>query len=131
MRAKVIKELIASEEVEHKCLTSWINYNPIIRDYYCKIHNEGKRTLGKGRSLKMMGLRAGVSDIFLYYPTDKYHGLWLEVKRNKNYTKSERSTPTWIAQELFMENVKSVGYDAHFCFGWIHGKEIVENYLSR
>jgi hypothetical protein len=52
------------------------------------------------------------------------------VKRNKIYTKSERKTKTWLAQEQFQEAVKSVGYDAYFCFGWIHGKEIIENYLS-
>jgi hypothetical protein len=76
-----------------------------------------------------MGLRPGASDIFIYYPTKSHPGLWLEVKRNKKYTKSERSTPTWIAQEKFIETVKSVGYAGFFCYGWVDGKEIIEHYL--
>lgn len=77
-----------------------------------------------------MGLRPGVSDLFIYYPNKISHGLWLEVKKNKKYTNSERNTPSWIAQEIFHEQVKRVGFSAEFCFGWVHGKEIIENYLK-
>jgi hypothetical protein len=79
-----------------------------------------------------MGLRAGVSDLFIYHPSKSgtYPGLYLEMKRNKKYTNSERSKPTWIAQEKFQETVRSVGYAAYFCYGWIDGKNIIEQYLS-
>jgi hypothetical protein len=76
-----------------------------------------------------MGLRPGVSDLLVYYPNKVFHGLFLEMKRNRKYTAYERRTPTWIAQEQFMNNVKDIGYSANFCFGWEHGKEIIENYL--
>lgn len=77
-----------------------------------------------------MGLRPGVSDLFIYYPTKTYSGLWLEMKRNKVYTPSERNTATWKAQETFQRKAKEVGYAAHFCYGWEHGKEIIEDYLT-
>lgn len=76
-----------------------------------------------------MGLRAGVSDLLIYYPTRSYHGLWIEVKRNKIYTKSEILTATWIAQQEFIDNVKSVGFAGHFCYGWEDAKNIIDNYL--
>ncbi len=76
-----------------------------------------------------MGLRPGVSDLLIYYPTKSFAGLWLEVKRNKKYTTSERSTSTWILQEKFLENVKSIGYAGEFCYGWEDGKRIIEQYL--
>lgn len=76
-----------------------------------------------------MGLRSGVSDLFIYYPTKSFHGLWLEVKRNKNYSPSERKTDTWIAQEEFIRLVKSVGYAGYFCYGFEDGKNIIESYL--
>ncbi len=108
---------------------TWLSYHPIVRDFFCKNNNEGKRTVAQGHNLKLMGLRPGVSDLFIYYPTTTYHGLFLEVKRNKKYTKSERLTDTWIAQEKFIETVKSVGYQGHWCYGWEDGKKIIEAYL--
>jgi len=124
-----VKSLVPSESQEQKALVKWLSYHPIVRDYFCKNDNEGKRTAIQGFNLKLAGLRPGVSDLFIYYPTKTSHGLWLEMKRNKKYTLSERSQPSWIAQDIFHEQVKRVGYCAEFCFGWEHGKEIVENYL--
>lgn len=77
-----------------------------------------------------MGLRPGVSDIFVYYPNGTYHGLWLEIKRNMNYPPSAKMTPTWTAQEKFQEIVKGVGFDAHFCYGAEHAIKIIENYMT-
>lgn len=111
-------------------LVTWLNYHPLLKEFFCKNDNEGKRTPIQGHNLKRLGLRSGVSDIFIYYPTKTYHGLWLEVKRNKKYSKSERSANSWLAQEKFIDRVKSVGFAGHFCYGWNEGKEIIENYLN-
>ena len=129
MSRMTLKELIPSENQEQRALVNWLNYHPIVRKFFLKNNNEGKRTPAQGYNLKLMGLRTGASDLLIYYPTKTYHGLFLEVKRNKKYTKSERSTETWIAQENFIESVKSVGYQGHFCYGFIDGKEIIESYL--
>ena len=79
--------------------------------------------------MKLLGLRPGVSDLFIYHPTSTFHGLWLEIKRAKIYSRSERNTDSWIAQEKFIEVVKSAGYAGEFCFGWVDGKRIIESYL--
>ena len=118
-----------SENQEQRALVKWLSYHPVLKDYYCKLNNEGKRSLAQGYNLKLMGLRPGVSDILVYFPTKTHHGLFLEVKRCKNYTKSERSTMTWLAQEEFLSIVKRVGFAGEMCFGWLHGKEIIERYL--
>ena len=76
-----------------------------------------------------MGLRSGVSDLFIYYPTKTYHGLWIEMKRNKKYTPSERKTDSWLAQEEFIKTIKSVGYWGEFCYGFSDAKVIVDCYL--
>lgn len=107
----------------------WLRYHPILKDLVIKIDNEGKRTPLQGHRLKKMGLRPGASDLFISYPSKSYAGLYLEVKRDKKYTVSEQSTPSWIAQTEFQRKVKSVGFDAHFCYGWLEGKRIVEKYL--
>lgn len=86
----------------------------------------------QGHRLKELGLRPGVSDLFIFHPSKNkvYPGLYLEVKRNKNYTTSERTTSTWLEQVKFQERVKGVGYAAYFCYGWEDGKRIIEQYLS-
>lgn len=126
---KSLKNKIPCEDVEHRALVKWLAYHPLLKDLFCKNNNEGKRTDVQGHNLKLMGLRPGVSDIFIYFPTKKFHGLWLEIKRNKKYTKSEMSTPTWAAQEEFLKTVKSVGFSGEFCYGWVNGVEIINEYL--
>jgi hypothetical protein len=120
---------IPSERDEQRWLVNWLNLHPVLRDFYCKLDNEGKRTPRQGYHLKLAGLRPGVSDLFIYYPTSSYCGLWLEVKQNRKYMRSERLTKTWVAQENFARIVKSVGYSAKTCYGWFDGKRIVEEYL--
>ncbi len=130
MRSRMTsKTEIPTENQEQRAIVTWLNYHPIVRDYFFKTNNEGKRTEGQGWNLKLMGMRPGASDLFIYYPTKNHHGLFLEVKRNKKYTKSERNTPTWIAQEKFIETVKSVGFAGEFCYGFENGIKIIEDYL--
>lgn len=124
-----IKRLIPSEGQEQRALIQWINYHPIVRNYYLKIPNEGKRSLANGWNLKQEGLLPGASDLFIFYPTESFHGLFLEMKRNKEYTASERKTKSWIAQQQFLDTVRSAGYAGIIAFGWEHGKQIIEDYL--
>ncbi len=123
------KPLVASETQEQQALVKWLRLHPVLKDFFCKNDNEGKRTPQQGANLKRSGLRPGVSDIFIYYPSTSFHGLWIEMKRNKKYTKSEMNTPSWKAQELFIETVKSVGYEGKICYGWQDSVEIIERYL--
>lgn len=124
-----IKLVIPSEAQEQKSLVKWLSYHLVLRDHFCKIENEGKRTLAQGFHAKLMGLRPGVSDLFIYYPTKTYHGLFLEIKRNMNYPNSARKSDSWVAQENFISIVKSVGFSGQFGYGWIDSKRIIEEYL--
>lgn len=132
------KLLIPSEATEQRSLVKWLSYHPLVRDYFLKIDNEGKRTTieKKGKIIPVglfnafkMGLKPGAADLFIFYPTKKYHGLFLEVKRSKKYTPSEMRTDTWIAQQEFLNSVKSVGYAGEVCYGVEDGVSIVEAYL--
>jgi hypothetical protein len=125
----VVRINIASENQEQRAIVKWLGLHHILKNYYCKNNNEGKRTEAQGWNLKLMGLRPGVSDLLIYYPTKTYHGLFLEVKRNKKYTKSEMNTDTWVMQQEFLETVKSVGYEGKTCYGFLDGIRIIEEYL--
>jgi hypothetical protein len=124
-----MRAIIATEKQEQRALVKWLCLHPLLKDYFCKIDNEGKREPGHGCNAKLMGLRPGVSDIFIYRPTLTYHGLWLEMKRNKKYTKLETNSKTWQAQENFLRSVKTIGYEGKMCYGWEDGIRIIEEYL--
>lgn len=121
--------VVMTENQEQKALVKWLSYHPVLKRFYLKLNNEGKRTEQQGFNLKLMGLRPGASDMLIFYPTKTYHGLFLELKRNKKYTPSERSTNTWVLQEEFLKLVKSVGFSGEFCYGYLDAIKIIDAYL--
>lgn len=117
-------KLIATEEQEQISLMSWAMLHPICKDYLIHIPNEGKRTQYYGRKLKLLGLKPGVSDLFLAYPTPTFSGLWLEMKR-----KSKRCIIT-DTQQQWIHKMNAVGYAAYVAHGWEEAKNIIEDYLK-
>jgi VRR-NUC domain-containing protein len=111
-----------SEGKESLALVKWAYTHPILRDILVHIPNEGKRHPNVGFNLVAKGLRAGVSDFFIPYPTKSYHGLWIELKKTKYY-KIQPNQIEWI------ERMKSLGYAADFAYGWEDAKNKIEDYL--
>jgi hypothetical protein len=129
MRSRMTELPVPREWEEQVALVQWLNIHPILKELYLKNDNEGKRTPQQGFQAKRLGLKPGASDLFIFYPTIRFNGLWLEMKRNKIYTPSERNTVTWKAQEKFIKTVKSVGYQGHFCYGWEDAIRLINEYL--
>jgi len=132
MGPRMVKRLaIPSESQEQRWLVKWLTVHPKLKDFFCKNTNEGKRTPAQTWNLKLLGLRPGVSDLLIAFPSKSgcYAGLWLEVKRAMRYPPSAMKSDTWLAQVEWVERMKTVGFDAQFCYGWVHGKEIIERYL--
>lgn len=123
---------IPTENQEQRWLVKWLSLHPQLSEFFCKNNNEGKRTEAQTWNLKLMGLRPGVSDLFIPYPSKsgKYAGLWLEVKRNMHYPPSARKADSWRLQEIWIERMKTVGYHGDFCYGFEHGIKIIEEYLK-
>lgn len=63
---------------------------------------EGKRSLANASILKRMGMKAGVSDLFIPRKSTIYSGLWLELKVGKN-----KPTPM---QTAFLAKMLEEGY---------------------
>lgn len=124
------KNNIPLEREEQEYLVKWLSYHRLLSNCIIKIDNEGKRSPLQGARLKRQGLHRGASDLFIAYPTDTFSGLFLEVKRNKSYSNSEKNSKTWLAQVEFQQNVKKLGYQACTCYGWIDGVKIIEDYLT-
>lgn len=117
--------LEATEDQEQIALIEWAKTNPILRRYIVHPPNGGYRNKREGAKLKRMGTRKGVSDIFLPYPINGYHGLWLELKR-KNRLKSKLSEE----QIIWLQDMEQLGFCSKVAYGWEEAKLILETYLT-
>ena len=133
MSSRMMKPRISIplEYQEQRWLVKWIKCHHLIKEYVIKTNNEGVRSPQQGRMLKLMGMCVGASDLLIAYPNRNRTkaGLWLEVKRNMVYPPSAKRSASWIAEEMFIERMKIVGFDGKICYGWIDGKKIIEDYL--
>lgn len=94
---------------------------PALRLLYA-VPNGGSRHRLEAANLKRQGVKAGVPDMCLPYPSMGYHGLYIELKVGKN--KPSESQKEWIA------NLNKVGYRAVVCYGFNEARKEIENYLG-
>jgi hypothetical protein len=107
-----------TEDQEQIALMHWARLTPICRDYLIHIPNGGSRNVLEAKKFKAMGVKAGVSDLFLAYPSNRYGGLWIELKR-----KGGKLTEP---QRHWLSCMNNLGYKACVCYGWGEAKLIIE-----
>lgn len=86
------------------------------------VPNGGHRHIAVARKLKAEGVKAGVPDIFLPWPTRQGSGLFIEMKVGKN-----KVTP---AQQEWLDRLSNAGYKIALCYGWEQAKNVIEEYLN-
>lgn len=123
---KITPEQLAgdSEHSQQVALFSWAADNvgkyPQLKFMHA-IPNGGLRDVRTATSLKAEGVKAGVLDIFLPWPTQKWSGLYLEMKWGKNRLTEE--------QKEFIAFVQKY-YDYSVCYSWIEAKDKIIEYCS-
>jgi len=94
-----------------------------------KIHNEGIRSRSTNRLLPRLGMRAGASDLFFALPTKKYHGLWMEVKKDGwKFTSAQREHIE--RQNAFIDQQNKNGYLARLVIGVDEGIALINEYMK-
>lgn len=115
----------AHENVEQACLFRWANFYsgkyPEL-DLMYHIPNGGKRDKGTAKRLKAEGVKSGVPDICLPVARSNYHGLYIELKVNKN-----KPTET---QERWLTNLSKQDYHTAVCYGWEEASKTILKYLE-
>lgn len=96
-----------SESSIQKAVMEWVNLHPVIKKFIIHIPNEGKRTARYGKSLKDMGMRAGVSDLFVAMQRHGYIGAWIELKSHQGVLS--------FAQKQFLYDMESQNYFTMVC----------------
>ncbi len=115
----------AHEDVEQGYLFQWAARQECILPELWLLHhipNEGKRSLAAGAKQKRQGLKAGVPDLCLPVPKGHFHGLYIELKVNKNKTTDD--------QDKWLKRLGEQGYCTHICYGWEEAAKVIENYLK-
>lgn len=87
------------------------------------VPNGGYRTKKTAADMKAEGVRPGVPDICLPWPSGDRHGLYIELKR----TRGGRLSP---AQCRWLRTLTALGYQARVCRGWEEAREAILEYLE-
>lgn len=94
---------------------------PAVDGVTCAIPNAGLRTPKNGARMKKEGLKAGMPDVAMFWPTQLYHGMFIEFKYGKN-------KPTDF-QKAMIAKLKAQGYYCCICYDLESAIKEVKEYL--
>lgn len=121
-----MNSIIPTEHASQVAFIQWCRLHerqhPALRWIY-SCPNGGARHIAVARKLRAEGVRRGVPDLCLPYPTGGYHGLYLEVKREKGGQVSPQQRE-WIGY------LQDAGYFVAVCRGYEELKSAVLMYLG-
>lgn len=122
-RRKCVLAKFGSEDAEQIALIDWAALNPEIHAYLICIPNQRKTSVWYGYKLKRMGVKSGVSDLFLARPNGIYGGLWIELKRIGGVLSN--------AQKNWIHMMTLMGYQAHIAYGWEQARDQILHYMRQ
>ena len=126
------------ESTEQIALFKWIdlslNKYPQLKLISASM-NAAKRSVIQASLMKKSGLRAGVPDIFLAYPSGIYHGLFIEMKSKSTLITKTGKTSVKRgrfseSQIRWIDNLREVGYAVDVCYTWLEAKDTILSYLN-
>jgi len=111
---------------EHQTQVNLVNWfrveHPELTFNFFSIPNGGKRTKVTAMLLKLEGMLAGVPDLFLAVPNQKYHGLFIELKTIGGCTSK--------AQDAVHTALKMRGYAVYVPYGYFEAIKLIGEYLN-
>lgn len=117
---------IPLEEQEQAALIQWAKAQrgryPDL-DLLYHVPNEGMRGIIGGVKMQHMGLKKGVPDLCLPVPVGAYHGMYIEMKRQKGTTPTDE-------QVWWLEALSRNGYCVCWCRGWQEAANAILDYLK-
>ncbi len=110
------------EEEEQREFAAWCDAKGLL---WAHIPNERKATAFSLFELIKQGLKKGFPDNFIAEPRGEYHGLFIELKRDKK-SSSKKSHE----QRVWIKALNEKGYKAAFAYGAEEAKRLVLEYLE-
>ena len=114
------KTLNLTESGEQEAIVEYCEWRrvPLVH-----IPNEGKRSAAYAAQMKRMGLAKGFPDLFIPVAASGFHGLFIELKRDRKAKPTE-------TQKAWIEYLNKAGYRASVCYGAAHAISEIENYIG-
>jgi hypothetical protein len=114
------KMKLPTEDQEQAALVQWMTLKRI---RFFAIPNGGARHIAEAVKFKRCGVIRGVPDLMVPVPSGSYHGLFLELKRQRG----GRLTPEQVEWLAFL---RSQDYWADFAHGFEEARNIIITYLG-
>ena len=115
-----------SEATEQETVIQWCGWqqasHPELKLIY-HIPNGGSRNKAEAGRLRAEGVKAGVPDLCLPVPRGGYHGLYIELKRQRGGRASDN-------QVEWLDALSKQGYQVALCRGWETAAEMILKYLQ-
>lgn len=120
------------EQKTQLAICEWLSkQHQEVFEHIVKIDNEGKRSVGGHVLSKRMGLHKGASDLFIAWPTEKYAGLWVEIKPDKWRGAFGVKAKLHLENQMkFIDKMNKRGYLAKLVVGTDQGIDAIKSYLS-
>lgn len=119
---KLLKSGQISEEAIHRTVMEWVSLHRSLRGLVLHFPNEGKRTKRYGKLLNDLGMRAGVSDLFIAMGRQGHLGAWIELKSADGKVS--------IAQQKFIDDMIQQNYFAVVCWSVEEAINIISWYCE-
>lgn len=87
------------------------------------VPNGGSRDRREAARMTAQGVKPGVPDLFIPRAAGKYHGLFIEMKR-------ERGGKLSMAQAEWISLLRREGYAACVCAGFDAARKVIEQYMG-
>lgn len=125
------------EDDHQKSLIQWAGLRRLNRldpksltigHYLVHVPNGGKRNAREGARFKAQGVRAGFPDLFLFYPSNGFYGLALEMKRP--IVQGQAKPKVTAEQREWLDRLSEQGYDTAICYGWHEARKKILNYFG-
>lgn len=113
------------EDNEQMVLFRWAQFQSVKYpelDLLFHIPNGGRRDKREAARFKAMGVKPGVSDVFLPVACGGYHGLFIELKAPGGRASN--------CQKKFISLIRNQGYRAEICFGWEQASQVILSYIG-
>lgn len=134
LTAKYGKGLRMLEHELYKVIAGYMQmqYPDVI--YRFDLASDLKLTPGQARRHKSLHPHRGYPDLFIAEPEGKYHGLYIEIKREGESPFKKDGTlkkdQHLEEQQEMLERLDFRGYKATFATGFDEVKTIIDNYLG-
>lgn len=117
---------VPTEAQEQMTLFSWAamqsgQYPELNLLYH--VPNGGSRHKAEAGRLRAEGVKAGVPDLCLPVARGQYHGLYIELKRQRGGRTSDH-------QSEWLDALSAQGYKAALCYGWEQAAGTIIEYLT-